>query len=205
MWTMTIFYFGIAGAVLATLWNVRFWALSWGATADELVCVWPGDELSPNATEIATRAITIEAPAESVWSWIVQLGQDRAGFYSYTWLENLFRCAMPRVEQIEPDWQERTLGDNVWMARPDRLTAMPARKWCSSIRTRVVSRVSVGLGTPGSPGAERGGQLDVHSGATRPPHDQAGDPITWTRIADGPAGCSGWVSSSRRTSSWSGR
>ena len=58
--------------------------------------------------------------ADVVWSWVVQIGQDRAGFYSHAWLENLFRCAMPRVDRIVPEWQQRTLGDNVWLARRDR-------------------------------------------------------------------------------------
>ena len=120
MWNIRVGYALAAVSGLAVLWAVRRWALTWGTTAAERAGVWPGDELSPRATEIATRAVTIAAPADAVWSWIVQLGQDRAGFYSYTWLENLFRCVMPRVEQIVPEWQERTLGDNVWMARPDR-------------------------------------------------------------------------------------
>jgi hypothetical protein len=120
MWEMRDFYGFLVAGVIAALWNARQWALTWGATGDELACRWPGDELSPQATEVATRAITIAAPADEVWSWIVQLGQDRSGFYSYTWLENLFRCVMPRVEQIVPEWQERTIGDNVWMARSDR-------------------------------------------------------------------------------------
>ncbi|GAA0246458.1 hypothetical protein ACFFQF_05480 [Haladaptatus pallidirubidus] len=37
----------------------------------------------------ATRAITIDAPVEDLWPWVVQLGQGRGGFYSYDWLENL--------------------------------------------------------------------------------------------------------------------
>jgi hypothetical protein len=120
MWPMWVFYALLAAGAISGLWNLRQWALSWGATADELACVWPGDELSPAATEIATRAITIAAPAEAVWPWLVQLGQDRAGFYSYTWIENLFRCVMPRVERIVAAWQTRRRGDTVWLARPDR-------------------------------------------------------------------------------------
>jgi hypothetical protein len=32
--------------------------------------------------------VTVEAPAGEVWRWLVQIGQDRGGFYSYDWLEN---------------------------------------------------------------------------------------------------------------------
>ena len=135
------YVFTAAGALIA-LWQLRGWALTWGASADELGCAWPGDELSPRATEVATRAITIAARADAVWNWIVQLGQDRAGFYSYTWLENLFRCAMPRVEQIVPEWQQRTLGENVWMARPDRYQGNARQKVVLIDPTRVLSLAS---------------------------------------------------------------
>jgi hypothetical protein len=47
--------------------------------------------------------------------WIVQIGQDRAGFYSYTQLENLFGCEMRNAGQIVPEWQKRHVGDMVWM------------------------------------------------------------------------------------------
>jgi hypothetical protein len=120
MWPVLILLVLIVIAATAALWDMRRWAMAWGATRDELARTWEGDELSPHATAIATRAITIKAPAATVWSWVIQIGQDRAGFYSYTWLENLFRCAMPRVERIVPEWQQRTLGDIVWLARRDR-------------------------------------------------------------------------------------
>jgi hypothetical protein len=45
----------------------------------------------------------------------VQIGQDRAGFYSYTELENLVGCEMRNGDQIVPEWQERNVGDMVWM------------------------------------------------------------------------------------------
>jgi hypothetical protein len=120
MWTMGLFFALLAVAAMVATWELRRWALGWGATPAELQRAWPGDELSPFATEISTRCITIAAPTDVVWSWLVQIGQDRAGFYSYAWLENLFRCAMPRVDRIVPEWQQRTLGDNVWLARRDR-------------------------------------------------------------------------------------
>jgi hypothetical protein len=105
---------------LAGLLRLRQYAFAWGATAEDLSHEWPGDELSPNATTVATRVIAIDAPAEITWSYVAQIGQDRAGFYSYTWLENLFRCVMPNVSKVMPEWQQRTIGDTVWLARPDR-------------------------------------------------------------------------------------
>ena len=48
----------------------------------------PGDGLVPKASFTATRAITIDAPPENVWPWIVQMGYRRAGFYTYSLLDN---------------------------------------------------------------------------------------------------------------------
>jgi len=105
---------------LAVLLRLRQYAFAWGATADDLSHPWPGDEFSPDSRTVATRAIAIGAPADITWSYIAQIGQDRAGFYSYTWLENLFRCVMPNVSKAVPEWQQRTTGDIVWLARADR-------------------------------------------------------------------------------------
>jgi hypothetical protein len=77
--------------VLASWGLVRPWHLRWGATHDEVQRPLPGDELVENPRFVSTRAITINAPAESVWPWLVQLGYGRGGFYSYDWLENLLR------------------------------------------------------------------------------------------------------------------
>jgi hypothetical protein len=52
----------------------------------------PGDELVPNAAGQTTRAVTIEAPVEAVWSWLAQIGRDRGGFYSAFVLERLEGC-----------------------------------------------------------------------------------------------------------------
>lgn len=141
MWTMAVFY-GALAAVAALLWALRHWALNWGATAEELARAWPCDELAPGASEVATRAVTIHAPVHTVWSWVIQIGQDRAGFYSYTWLENVFGCVMPRVERIVPQWQERTLGDNVWLARPDRYDGNAKQKVVRVDPDRVLSLAS---------------------------------------------------------------
>lgn len=142
MWSILVFLGLIAIAVTLAMWELRRWAFSWGATSAELARSWPGDELSPNATGISTRAITIGAPAETVWAWLIQIGQDRAGFYSYDWLENLFRCDMPRVGRIVPEWQQRTLGDIVWLARRDRYNGEARQKVVRIDPGRVLSLAS---------------------------------------------------------------
>src|SRR3954466_10960868 len=65
------------------------WFMRWGATDRELAAVWPGDELSVSAGTVSMRAVTVHAPPEAIWPWIAQLGQDRAGWYSYRLLENI--------------------------------------------------------------------------------------------------------------------
>ena len=106
-----------AGTVLGVAYDrfLRPLAPALGHDPDELNRSWPGDELVPNACSDATHAISINAPASQIWPWIVQIGQDRAGFYSYTQLENLVGCEMRNADQIVPEWQERHVGDMVWM------------------------------------------------------------------------------------------
>lgn len=113
-------------STLAAVWVVYCgalhpWFMNWGATAAEQRMTLPGDDLLPNAAPRFTRAITIRAPASTVWRWIVQIGQDRAGFYSNTWLENLSGAGIHNAEVIHPEWQNRTIGDRVLLARPDLL------------------------------------------------------------------------------------
>lgn len=104
-----------AGAVAAYVWAVRPWHLRWGATDEEVGKRLAGDELVPVAKLKATHAITINAAAADVWPWLVQMGQNRGGFYSYTWLENLAGCHMRNVSEIIPQWQELKVGDSVWL------------------------------------------------------------------------------------------
>jgi hypothetical protein len=92
---------------------VRPWFLTWGATAEEARKTLAGDSVIPGAPSAATRAITIHAPPERVWPWIAQIGQGRGGFYSYTWLENLFGCRMVNAERIHPEWQDVKPGEGV--------------------------------------------------------------------------------------------
>ena len=91
---------GGAGALAAYVFLIRPWHLKWGATEEELKMPLPGDELVKHPKLNATHAITINAPVAEVWPWLVQVGQKRGGFYSYTWLENLVGCEMSNADQI---------------------------------------------------------------------------------------------------------
>ena len=100
------------------------WLLTWGATAAEQQLALPGDEADPST--YLTRAVTIDAPPAAVWPWLVQMGQDRAGFYSSTWLENLTGSDIHNADTLRPEWQQRALGDRVPLARPDLLFGLGA-------------------------------------------------------------------------------
>jgi hypothetical protein len=94
---------------------LRPWHLHWGATPAEVASSMPGDELLRGARFRATRAITIAAPPERVWPWIVQIGFRRAGFYSYDLFDNLGR---PSADRIVPELQDIQIGDWIAMAEP---------------------------------------------------------------------------------------
>ncbi len=78
------------GAATATVCVYRRWLQpwhsTWGASPEEAAAPLAGDELIAEPATQATRAVTIAAPPEEVWRWVVQLGADRGGFYSYDWL-----------------------------------------------------------------------------------------------------------------------
>lgn len=93
---------------------LRPWHECWGATDEEVDAQLPGDELTAEPAAQVTRGISIDAPAEDVWPWVIQIGADRGGFYSYDWLENSFGLGIHSADEIVPEWQERAVGDLVY-------------------------------------------------------------------------------------------
>ena len=92
------------------LW-IQPWQHRWGATDEEVGRAMPGDDLIPGAAS-TTRAITIAAPPEQVWPWLVQLGYGRAGWYSYDWIDN---DGKPSADRIVPELQQLQIGDQILM------------------------------------------------------------------------------------------
>jgi hypothetical protein len=91
----------------------RRWHQHWGATPAETAARLPGDEFLAHRAQEATRAITIDAPPEAVWPWLVQIGCGRAGFYSDDLLDNLGR---PSARTIVPDLQHLEVGELIPMS-----------------------------------------------------------------------------------------
>jgi hypothetical protein len=111
----------LAGAVallMTALALTRPWFLNWGATAQEIQRALPGDEIVPVARVQSTRAISIEAPADRVWAWLAQTGQDRGGFHSFELLEDMVGAEMENLPYLDPALQHWRVGDKLWMAPP---------------------------------------------------------------------------------------
>jgi hypothetical protein len=106
-----------SGLVLAALVVGRRFR-DWGATKGECEAVLPGDELIPEPVDVITRAVTVNAPVEEVWRWLVQIGQDRGGLYSYDSLENAAGLRIRSTERVRPEWQHLHVGDAVRLVRP---------------------------------------------------------------------------------------
>lgn len=177
---------GVVGLAALYVFLVRPWHLFWGATREEVLARLPGDDLVQQPKGEATHAITIHAPAAQVWPWLVQLGQDRAGFYSYTWLENLFGCHMRNTYRIVPAWQELRPGDGV-LFHP-RFPRLPA-----AVVEPNHALVVGGFSTPTPGGLSSGGRPNPVLAWPR-----AGRSSFGTRGSAGPGSSSGRAGAGRR-------
>lgn len=104
----------VAAPVLRRAYN------RYGATDAEMGQALPGDALVAEPKLGYTRAVTIGAPPETVWPWLVQMGQGRGGFYSYDALENLVGCGIHSVDRVLPDHQDLAVGDLVRSGRDNQ-------------------------------------------------------------------------------------
>jgi hypothetical protein len=99
----------------------------WGATRDEASRPLPGDDLVPAPVYQTTHAVSVRAPAEAVFPWLVQIGQNRGGFYSYDLLENLARLDIHSADRIHPEWQGLTVGEDYMSLDPDDYMKLTVR------------------------------------------------------------------------------
>jgi len=101
---LTVVYLGLC----------RPYQLHWGATAAEIERPMAGDELNPDPSFLATRAITINGSPEAVWPWLLQMGYGRAGFYGYDLLENAGSPeGLKSADEILPKFQKFVVGDEM--------------------------------------------------------------------------------------------
>ena len=114
-----------------------------------------------------THAITIDAPPEVVWPWLMQMGPGRGGVYTYDSIENLMGLDMHSADRIHPEWQDLAVGNEFHLSKsgpplrveaiePQRtlLLAMPDRTWswvfvlepAEGGRTRLIERNRMPVG-----------------------------------------------------------
>ena len=86
------------------------------ATAREHLLTMPGDEMIPRAEGSLTHAITVQCNRRELWPWLIQMGADRAGWYSYDLLDNGGRRS---AEHILRELQSPPVG-TVFPALPGR-------------------------------------------------------------------------------------
>ena len=99
---------------------VRRWFARWGTTPEDRTRVMPGDAVIINQIHSATHALTIAAPSEDIWPWLVQIGYRRGGLYSYDWLDRLFGYLdRPSANRVLPEFQNLAVGDVIPLGRGD--------------------------------------------------------------------------------------
>ncbi len=101
---------------------------NWSATSAEITMKMPEDELISSNRVVFTRAIDIQASKENVWIWVAQTGQNRGGFNSYSWLENLFGAKMVNNDIPNPEWQTPQPGDVVYYGKNQPFTVVSLAK-----------------------------------------------------------------------------
>ena len=97
---------------------MRRWMSCWGATRSDLTRVMAGDALLVNPTYSGTMAVTVDARPEHIWPWLVQIGYQRGGLYSYDWLDRRFGYLdRPSATRILPECQNLVVGDKIPLGR----------------------------------------------------------------------------------------
>ena len=105
---------GTALAAVAYAGPLRKWMRDWGATEEEAKRAMPGDEVLPDAIDQSTRAISIAATPEAIWSWLAQMGDGRGGFYASEPLFRLMRLQHGHdAEKVAPELQELKEGQEI--------------------------------------------------------------------------------------------
>ena len=97
---------------------IRRWMSQWGATPSDRLRVMAGDSLLVDPTYSGTTAVLVNAPPEDIWPWLVQIGYQRGGLYSYDWLDRLFGYLdRPSATRILPEFQALAVGDEIPLGR----------------------------------------------------------------------------------------
>jgi hypothetical protein len=106
-----------AGAAIAGGLHVREQSRTWGLLPGDAERELPGDDLVVGPKLVETRSLVIEAAPAQVWPWLVQMGFERGGWYSFVPLDRAWSPGggAPRhsAETILPEFQDLAVGDIV--------------------------------------------------------------------------------------------
>ncbi|HET9443084.1 MAG TPA: hypothetical protein VFO65_07155 [Acidimicrobiales bacterium] len=118
-----------AGAAGAAYGALQWLGRAYGSTRAERHSALPGDELCPDPQAVTTHAITIDAPPEAVWPWLVQMGWGRGQWYTARWVDRLlFPANGPSAERVVPDLQNLAVGDRILDGPPELECAFTVRR-----------------------------------------------------------------------------
>jgi len=91
---------------------VRRLGQTYGSTSEERQAPMPGDGIVSKPQFVVTHAITIDAPLERVWPWLVQMGWHRGGWYTAGWVDKLlFPANRASADHIVEEFQDLQVGD----------------------------------------------------------------------------------------------
>jgi hypothetical protein len=105
--------------VLILYWfPMRRWMSRWGTTPSDVRRIMAGDGLLVDPTYSGTMTVIVNARPEHIWPWLVQIGYQRGGLYSYDWLDRLFGYLdRPSASRILPEFQHLTAGEQIPLGR----------------------------------------------------------------------------------------
>ena len=110
--------FGVLTSLLLYCFPIRRWMNDWGATSSDVARVMAGDSLLADQTYSGTTAVIVNARPEHIWPWLVQIGYQRGGLYSYDWLDRLFGYLdRPSATRLLPEFQHLAVGDHIPLGR----------------------------------------------------------------------------------------
>jgi len=123
----------------------------WGLSAEEAAASFVGDSYVVRPSWMWTHAVEVSAEPKQVWPWVAQIGQGKAGFYAYQWLENLAGCRIRNADTIHPEWAVSEVGQEfrIHPAAPPLVVAelVPGRHFLVTSRNQGL-RLESGAAAP---------------------------------------------------------
>lgn len=112
-WHVFLFVVAILFIIFNLLW---LYGLYLKTTPEEKEMVLHGDDwFGPDERKIRMEeGVTLDGTADEVWPYLIQSGQDKAGWYSFDWLERLCTFDIHNHYTIHPEWQNLKVGDYQW-------------------------------------------------------------------------------------------